>query len=471
MKGRHSYLVVLTYILISTCLIIPSSRASVPQSTLGRYYDLVEVPGDMLDSAAGHEIKSLALYAKKNGAWDQVLVQVDEKTEKGDFVLPKGPEANGSEADGKFDARDVIAFMARDAGEKAAEGEIPDGVSAMDEIELKDPDSGKSAWIYLAVHDGNAPECKAEPVAKLIDTGGVFNFRFPSYGYDGLINAKEKKDTPTIFINKLWVTKRAGGNERNILDRQKIRGSITFLGGVIEVPINESIVSGGVSAYKSGPVRIITHSQMYPLFPMGIKGPKFYIDSIMSDTLTLTTTTMSVPFDPGSLIHDMTLAFSTDLTPSAKGMLYYNSRNLEGVEIDGKMDDKEKGLDKGKDEWRMTTGPQGTQIQFTRFDPKFLKNGEASSTYNDDETDENPPENFPGDVGAAADQIVIKSLEAGSYKIHTFGCVPENFYQGRELDKEHLEAVLAVPNRPISIMASGKEIKNQGGTPRGVIEK
>jgi hypothetical protein len=239
---------------------------------------------------------------------------------------------------------------------------------------------------------------------------------------------------------------------------------------MIEVPINEKIVSGGLVAYKPGPVRILSHSRMYPLFPMGIKGPKFYIDSIMVDTLTLTTTIVNVPFDPGSLITDMTLIFMTDLSPAAKGMYYYNSENREGFLIDGSMDDKEKGFNESKDSWRLVTGPQGTQIQYTIFDPKFMTSGKASSTYNDNESQTLPPENYPGDLGAAADRIIIKSLPAGSYQIKTFGCVPYHFFDPKGLNEELLEGILNISNAPLRIEVSGREIKNRGGTQRQLIK-
>ena len=94
--------------------------------------------------------------------------------------------------------------------------------------------------------------------------------------------------------------------------------------------------------YKAGPVRIIIHSTMYPRFPLGIKGPGFFIDSILVDTLTLTTTTIRVPFNPGTVMHRMKLALGMDLTPDAKGMVFYNSENREGFRINGRMDGQEK---------------------------------------------------------------------------------------------------------------------------------
>lgn len=437
----------------------------------GRYYEPVEVPGELLAPLLGTSLNKLAVYSFRNGNFSPILFQIDELTPQGNFILTRGPEANANQANGVLDRQDLVVFMARDASEKAPEGLTPKGADLAVAIELDDPFKGKPVWVYAARFP-TAPSLPGlQPVSVLNDQGGVFNLRFSTYGYDAIINQQEKKSIPTIFINKLWVLPEAGGNGKNILDRQKIRGEISFLGGRIKVPINEKIVSGGVVAYKPGPVRVLTRSTMYPLLPLGIKGPRFYFDNIMIDTITLTTTTVDVPFDPGSLITEMTLSFGTDLAPAAKGMRYYNSVNPGGFLIDGKMDESERKFNEAKDQWRLITGPQGTQIQYTKFDPKFLTNGKASSTYSDNEAVAHPPENYPGDIGYAADKIVVTSLPAGTYHIQTFGCVPYGFYRREGLDREFLQGILRITDSPLQIQVLGKRVENRAGRPRILVKK
>ena len=256
----------------------------------GRYYEPVEIPGEMLGPLLGQKIDRLAVFSWQGGAWKPVLSQVDERTPAGQFILTRGPEANAGLANGLFDPQDLLVFMAREAGEKAPEGKIPEGVNRVVPAELLDPVSGKQAWIYPAWLKDETPRTPLPPVSDLSEKDGGFFLRFPTYDYQALSNRRGKTTIPTIFINQLRVLPEAGGNGENIIDRQKIRGMIRFLGGLIKVPFNEGIVSGGVVAYQPGPVRILTHSCMYPVFPLGIKGPKFYLDSILVDTLTHRTT-------------------------------------------------------------------------------------------------------------------------------------------------------------------------------------
>ncbi|MCX5860280.1 MAG: hypothetical protein NT056_10420 [Proteobacteria bacterium] len=434
----------------------------------GRYYEPVEVPGEMLAPLLGQKINHLAVFSWQGGEWKPVLSQVDERTPTGQFILTRGPESNGGLSNGLFDPQDLIVFMARDSGEKAPAGKIPEGVDRIVPTELANPVSGRHSWVYPVLFKTEAPNFHLPPVSDLREIEEGFFLKFTTYVYRALVNERGKAKIPTIFINQLQILPEAGGTADNIIDRQKIRGAIRFLGGLIKVPFNESIVSGGVVAYQPGPVRILTHSSMYPVFPLGIKGPKFFLDSIMADTLTLTTTIVAVPFDPGYLIHDMALSFSTDLTPAAKGMRFYDSVNQQGYLIDGRMDENEKKFDTGKEDWRLITGPQGTQIQKTSFDPKFLAKGKSSSTYNDDEGDSHPPENFPGDIGSAADQLVIKGLSSGSYRIETFGCIPYDFYRPEGPNLKLLKEILDIPAYPLVIIVGEKKAGNLGGRPRDV---
>jgi hypothetical protein len=438
--------------------------------TSGRYYEPVEVPAKLLSDILNTDLKKIAVYSFKDSAFSPILYQIDEVTPDGDFVLTHGPENNADKGNGALDKQDLIVFMARDSGDICEGDQTPPGSIKTVPVELIDTVTSDTSWVYISSFNDNVPDSNLPPVSRLVDKNN-YHVRFPTYSYDGLTNKREKESMPTIFINKLSVLPEAGGNNKNIIDRQKIRGEITFLGGIVNVPINEKIVSGGLVAYKAGPVRIISHSCMYPLFPLGIKGPRFFIDSIMVDTLTLTSTIVNVPFDPGSLIHDMTLVFATDLSPDAKGMLYYNSENMDGFKIDGKMDDKEKAFKEEKDKWRLVTGPQGTQIQSTVFDNKFMADGTATSTYNDDESDPHPPENFVGDIGAAADRINIKSLATDSYVIKTFGCVPYNFYDPNGLNTDYLNSILNISNSPLQVKVGDKTIENKGGMQRAVISE
>ena len=433
----------------------------------GRFYEPVEVPGSFFPGFLGKENDTLALYAwTESGTWRPVLFQIDERTPDGDYVFTKGPQANTAMANGVFDSQDLVAFLAREALFRAPENLLPPGAATAIPVELLDPVEEGSRWVYLTCFNRKPPAGGAEPVSILSEAEGVFRFRFPTYRYDALTNNPNDKPSPTIYIDKLWILKEAGGSGENILDRQKTRGVMSFMGGLVKIRFNEGIVQGGVVAYQPGPVRLLTHSSMYPRFPLGVRGPGFTIDSVLVDTLTLTRITMNVPLNPGYVMHEMSLAFGTDLAPAAKGMRFYNSANPQGLVINGSMSAEEKSFNTAKDEWRLITGPQGTQITCTSFDPRFLTKGKVVTTYLDDETARHPPENFPGDLGAVFDELTIRGLPAGAYTIEVFGCIPYGFHDPRGLNLDLLEEILNIQKQPLVLRVGGRELHNQGGCPR-----
>ncbi len=433
---------------------------------IGRYYEPVEVPGELLPSMVTRKISEFGLYAWRQDTWHTVLFQIDERTKEGAFVLSKGQDGHPNAADGVFDPQDLLVYMAREAGHRAPDGVVPPNADHTVPIEIHDILTGQSAWVYLSWHGDGTPPSIKEPLVRLVDDPGMFTFLFPTYRYEALINNPQRNPIPTIYMNKLWILPEAGGTGENIIDRQKVRGVITALGALIDIRFDESIVKGGIVGYKQGPVRILTRSCMYPQFPLGIRGPRFYMDSIMVDTITLTTIIISVPFNPGYVMREMRLAFGTDLTPAAKGMRFYNSRNRDGFVIDGIMAEEEKGYDSAKDEWRLITGPQGTQITSTRFDEKFFAKGKARVRYNDNQADPHPPEHFPGDIGAAFDEVIVESLPAGTYRIEVFGCIPYEFYSPQGLNTRLLESIMNIRSVPLVIRAEGREASNQGCQPR-----
>lgn len=452
---------------LSFCLLATPWNPSWAFQAPGRHYEPVEVPGEVLASALGRKAEELSLYALQDGAWRSVVFQIDERTPDGAFVLPEGPEANGDAGDGLLGERDLLVFLARDAGDQAPAGVLPPGAHGVDVVELVDPIRGQSRWAYLTAGKTSTTGGTLPPLCRMeAMDGGGFRFGFGTYGYEALVNEWKGRRTPTILIDRLWVLPEAGGNGANLIDRQKTRGRMSFLGGMVKIRFNESIVQGGLVAYKAGPVRVLTRSRMYPRFPLGIKGPDFTLDSILVDAITLTANTMNVPFNPGHVMHEMRLTLGTDLSPAAEGMTFYNSENLHGFRIDGTMDAAERGFDPTKDRWRVITGPQGTQITCTSFDPGFLVKGKVRTVYSDDASEAAPPERWAGNMGAAFDELEIRSLPAGTYTIEVFGCIPAGFHDPGGLDRGLLDDILRIRSHPLRIRAGGREVENRGTVPR-----
>ena len=107
MKGRIPFAVLLRAQVAWVVLFLLLINA--PTFALVRPYDTVVVMGEQLTSFLGMPVNELYVYVLKNGQWQQIPFQVDERD---------GGEYFGAK-DGALDSTDVICFLAADMGDSA----------------------------------------------------------------------------------------------------------------------------------------------------------------------------------------------------------------------------------------------------------------------------------------------------------------------------------------------------------------
>ena len=133
-----------------------ASEAVLQQKTISRFYDPVELRSEVLTELLGRQISLLRLYSFSDGSFHQVPYQFDEWTSDGYLIVDIGPEANAELGNGILDPQDMLAFMARDAGDRVPRSYWPDGVEKGVEIEIIDPVSGGKGWFYLLQYFGSS---------------------------------------------------------------------------------------------------------------------------------------------------------------------------------------------------------------------------------------------------------------------------------------------------------------------------
>ena len=106
---------------------------------IDRIFDPVLIQGKWLTDLLGSGLGALRLYHYRDGQYETIRFQVDERTLEGDWVFPHGKKNNGSEGNGQLDDRDILLFMAGDAGERAHPDTPLLGASPVTEVELEDP--------------------------------------------------------------------------------------------------------------------------------------------------------------------------------------------------------------------------------------------------------------------------------------------------------------------------------------------
>ena len=209
-------------------------EAILQQKTISRFYDPVEIRSEMLTELLGRQISLLRLYSFSDGSFHQVPFQFDEWTSDGYLIVDIGPEANAELGNGILDAQDMLAFMARDAGDRVPKSYWPNGVEQGIEIEIKDPLSGGLGWYYLLRFSDQAPVISFGNKIMLEYTDEV-QLTCSTYGLQGT-NRTWKGNVHKLLLHRhLWTTEEAGGDGKDLIDSLRFRFKAKLGFGLIRI--------------------------------------------------------------------------------------------------------------------------------------------------------------------------------------------------------------------------------------------
>lgn len=215
--------------------------------------DLAEFSGDLA------LINHLHLYAYRNGMWQQIPFQIDERgreiTVDGDTV------ANSyfpNTKDGLLDDSDEMLFMAQDAGERAPENDWPVNASARSnvryEITVTDPRTQRKAYVYL-YRSATLPVNTQSPKYVEYSAGPAANPAADTVKGLSYVQGHTSNGIPDY----LTVPAAFGGTGADFLDRLKLRIQAVvpvFGNQIVNERDNLVAVAGGVRALE-GRVRVI----------------------------------------------------------------------------------------------------------------------------------------------------------------------------------------------------------------------
>ena len=154
----------------------------------------------------------------------------------------------------------------------------------------------------------------------------------------------------------------------------------------------------------------------------------------------------------------------TDLNTNAIGARWYNSNNINGLDIDGKTSPDEKNMVDDIDEWRLVTGSFGTMMNRSAWDPGFRSQAKIRIQFIDDEKIDDPPEYFPGQIGMAYNSSTISSLKAGEYHLELDWFFIPKFNENNQvgdLNMEKVQAQLDMFDKPLQIKVGQEQFANR----------
>ncbi len=191
--------------------------AVLEHDTLERDFEPVVFEGRLLEPLCDQyePIERIYLYAYREGAWRQVVLQVDERDDEGDYW-------NLDSSPGLLDENDEIVFMSNELGNRVPTSNWLAGtdVDFRYEVEVADPvDPFGKGWAYLYLADGIERDTTDyvdwDGSILLLDTDAFQQDSMEEYGHviDGII------------IKEAW-----GGGGFDIIDRAKMRNKLLPFG-------------------------------------------------------------------------------------------------------------------------------------------------------------------------------------------------------------------------------------------------
>ncbi len=350
-------------------------------NTLGHPYEPVVIKGAVLSAFSNIAFDDLFLYRFNTASqsWEQIPYQFDDVG---------ADESYFSENNGLLDGDDELAFMAMDVGDLAPAGAwISDSDSRnYPRYEIMISDGANNllrGWVYLYRSGSLNQQFTTDYVA-----ADPFN--------DGIISeAYELRHNSHGAVDYLRITATGGGNNIDIVDREKVR----ILGTIFGFPyqLNEDAISISNLLFKDGPVRVL-RQVTYSLSSLGASYEKDVSERYYA-RLSITGGSIG-HIDPSYGVTYMRQ--SLDLNSAANGMLFYNALN-NGISIDGIPDAPNTTLPTAGVTWNQITGLQGTIVQIVNLpnlgNPQYLYYRDQAGGGTSDGTLETGDMASYGDIG------------------------------------------------------------------------
>jgi len=344
-----------------------------------RFGEVVNVTGASLTTVQGCPLDRLTVMACTGASCRPIPFQVDQHDAADNWILDHGPGANADQASGILGPGDALLFMAADAGDRV-QSIGPPGSPAV-EISVRDPLSDSTHWAYLVAFPDRAPRSELSYVT-----------------YDAAHDRARGRRISLGFFQGmpayLAIAGAGAGEERNLLDRLKVRATATFLWGLIRFKRDESDLRTQFVGWRQGPIRIIRRQKQWVRIGWGIRSPAFGSYTYFYPDFAELPVSLKLNFPPRYFFGKITVRAIVDfrelsdwslLAPSLPRPIAINTGKSE---LNSAMNDV-------ADTWFALLGPELSLLQTLGRSPS-LTTVRQRLLYNDSPRP-NPPESVAGE--------------------------------------------------------------------------
>ncbi|GEM_PF-6832608 len=348
----------------------------IPITLMGENYlksfDIAIIKSHNFPSLQGLSVEKLSLFRIMKGKLKEIPFQVDRVNRDGTYSLKK-VKAIGE--------NDEVVFQMEDAGEENDEV-ISSHFPGKCIFKITVSENGEKGWVYFVY-----------PLRHHINTRYV---KYKHYGNLETISTplySASYRNQSIFFSSYRVKKRAGGNDRNIIDTMKLRFVIkTFLG--ITFKRTERDLTYRVIGVKAGPVRVIRKTSSRLKVFLGLKSPAILVDNYYTKYYLETPSYLTVPFKLSYVAKKAYYRQTISYTGEILGSRLFCNGCRKPLIFDGKMEDYEKETKVEPLFWSAIIGKAGYLVYLAKWskDLPVTKN----LYFYDDTNATDPLEKFPG---------------------------------------------------------------------------
>jgi len=345
---------------------------------------LAVVPAEKLPALLRKPIHQISLFSYHDQQLSPITIQIDSRDDEGRFLLD---DASVSDPPSRLlGPKDEIVFRLADRGPRFVPGNVQE--TPLVEIEVNDPNSGQTGWVYAELSDtaASAPADKAvdyQTAQDRIETK-IYKVGF-SHRHPFLIDAFQWK----LAANQ-W--------SPNVLDTMKIRHRGKMF-GFIPFSRTSNDYSSRLTRVKEGPLRVIRRTENRVRILWKLKTPALYIDYVMMPDSFIMDTIVDIPFKLGLFFSDLETLTTVDWRkdPALSALTIRSPGTNARLVVDGKMSEEESQFNTLKDTRLSVVSAYGAVHLKLDIPEDFAI---QPWLYLNDRIDiADPPENQPGQFG------------------------------------------------------------------------
>jgi len=313
---------------ITHAQIIATEKVQISSACPSRQ-ELAVVQGGSVPALLGTPVQQISLLNYSQGRLSPLSFQIDQKDTQGRYLIeetpPDGPRSRGV----ALDENDELVFRVMDSGKKLPGASEFARLVSLVEIQITDPGSGISGWIYASIASGNSPVSSDHVIRYLPDTDSVRS---------ELYHVGFSEQLPFLVDTFHW--KLAGNHawSPDISDTMKIRHRGTFL-GFIPFLRTQNDYSSTLIAVKEGPLRILRRTSNRIRMLWKLKTPTLYVDYVMMPDGFIMDTIIDIPFNIGLFFSNLETLTTMDWNddPALPELTIHSPDGVTKLAVDGRM--------------------------------------------------------------------------------------------------------------------------------------